>query len=312
MQQKQSVAVLPLSEGETLQETGKKLRALCLFSSFRRRYDKKERTIALSADAKRCSARSTTAQSVQGSSFMNRKSSRHSAGGGARCSAFTGKERFVSSHDPTCARSDTVRPFRPRARHRFRTALSCVLAVLLFCASAIVTPNAEAAGAPAPKILIAFFSLTGNTRLIARDIQKMTGGDLFEIRPVHSYGPDFDGAVEQARRELRENARPLLKDTVADFESYDVVFVGFPNWVGTMPMPVFSFLEQYDFSGKTIIPFCTHGTSGPSSTFRDLAALPLHSVILEGLAIYRNDVRSAEGRVREWLHNLGYLKDEAR
>ena len=172
---------------------------------------------------------------------MNRKNTRHSAGGGAGCSAFTGKERFFSSHDPTCARSDTVRP--SRARHRFRTALSCALAVLLFCASAIVAPHAEAAAAPAPKILIAFFSLTGNTRLIARDIQKMTGGDLFEIRPVHGYGPDFDGAVEQARRELRENARPPLKETVSDIRSYDVVFVGFPNWVGTMPMPVFTFLE---------------------------------------------------------------------
>lgn len=241
---------------------------------------------------------------------MNRKNTRHSAGGGAGCSAFTGKERFFSSHDPTCARSDTVRP--SRARHRFRIALSCALAVLLFCASAIVAPNAEAAAAPAPKILIAFFSLTGNTRLIARDIQKMTGGDLFEIRPVHGYGPDFDGAVEQARRELRENARPPLKETVSDIRSYDVVFVGFPNWVGTMPMPVFTFLEGHDLAGKTIVPFCTHGTSGPSNTFRDLAALPLHAVVLEGLAVYRNDVRSAEGRVRKWLHDLGYLKDEAR
>ncbi len=192
-----------------------------------------------------------------------------------------------------------------------RTILAAA-AILLFCGTACAFQADGANQGEGQRILIAFFSLSGNTRLIARDIQEMTGGDLFEIRPVRSYGPDFESTVEQARKELAEKARPLLKDAVADFEGYDVIFVGFPNWVGTMPMPVFSFLEQYDFSGKTIVPFCTHGTSGPASTFRDLAALPLHAVILEGLAVYRNDVPHAEERVREWLHNLGYLKKEAR
>ena len=185
--------------------------------------------------------------------------------------------------------------------------------VFVFCGTASAAPQSNSSThADSSRMLIAYFSLSGNTRLIARDIQRMTGGELFEIRPVRRYGPDFDTAVEQARQELREQARPKLKETISDMSRYDVVFVGFPNWVGTMPMPVFSFLEQYDFSGKTIVPFCTHGTSGPASTFRDLAALPLHAVILEGLAVYRNDVPHAEARVREWLHNLGYLKQEAR
>lgn len=216
-------------------------------------------------------------------------------------------------------------PFRRRAQEfpRHRGPDTATLAerirhaafMLLLSLTAVVVAAAPSpAGQPAPpsqrapNILIAYFSLSGNTRLIARDIQKMTGGDLFEIRPVHSYGPDFDTAVEQARRELAEQARPPLQEHVDDMARYDVVFVGFPNWVGTMPMPVFTFLEQHDFRGKTIVPFCTHGTSGPSNTVRDLKALNLHAAVRQHIAIYRNDVHSAEDRVRAWLKELGYLK----
>lgn len=159
----------------------------------------------------------------------------------------------------------------------------------------------------APRILIAYFSMSGNTRLIARDIQKMTGGDLFEIKAVREYGPDFDSAVEQAREELQNRARPALQAKVVNMQDYDVVFVGFPNWVGTMPMAVFSFLEQHDFTGKTLVPFCTHGTSGISNTITDLKKLNLQAKIREHIAIYRNDVKDAEEPLRNWLNGLGYL-----
>lgn len=159
-----------------------------------------------------------------------------------------------------------------------------------------------------PRILIAYFSLTGNTRLIAHDIQNMVGGDLFAIETVRQYGPDFDTAVEQAREELRNHARPELQAKVANMRDYDIVFVGFPNWVGTMPMAMFTFLEQHDFSGETIVPFCTHGTSGISDTISDLKKLNLQATIQEHIAIYRNDVRDAEATVREWLRGLGYLR----
>ena len=157
------------------------------------------------------------------------------------------------------------------------------------------------------RILIAYFSLSGNTRLIAHDIQKMIGGDLFEIKAVRQYGPDFDTAVEQAREELRNNARPELQAKIPNIQDYDSIFVGFPNWVGTMPMAVFSFLEQHNFSGKTIVPFCTHGTSGVSNTVTDLKKLNLQATIREHIAFYRNDVKDAEVPVRNWLRNLGYL-----
>ena len=157
------------------------------------------------------------------------------------------------------------------------------------------------------RILVAYFSMSGNTRLIAHDIQRMTGGDLFEIKTVREYGPDFDSAVEQAREELRNDARPELQVKVANMQDYDVVFVGFPNWVGTMPMAVFSFLEQHDFTGKTLVPFCTHGTSGISNTISDLKKLNLHAEIREHIDFYRNDVKNAEESVRNWLRELGYL-----
>ena len=156
-------------------------------------------------------------------------------------------------------------------------------------------------------ILIAYFSLSGNTKLIAQDIQQATGGDLFEIRPASAYGPDFDTTLERAREELRTRARPELKERVPDMEKYDVVFLGFPNWVGTMPMAVFSFLEQHDFRGKTIFPFCTHGTSGISRTIEDLKALGLQARIREHIDFYRNDVKDATEPVRNWLRKLGYL-----
>lgn len=156
-----------------------------------------------------------------------------------------------------------------------------------------------------PRILIAYFSLSGNTRLIAQDIQSMIGGELIEIKAERTYGPDFDNAVEQAREELRVQARPKLTATVSNMQDYDVIFVGFPNWVGTMPMAVFSFLEEYDFSGKTLIPFCTHGTSGISETVNDFKKLTPHAVIGEYIDFFRNDVKDAEIPLQNWLKNSG-------
>lgn len=180
---------------------------------------------------------------------------------------------------------------------------------IAYAGSAYAQQNNDVISAASPpRILIAYFSMSGNTRLIAHDIQKMTGGDLFEIKTVREYGPDFDSAVEQAREELRSGARPELQAKVTNMQTYDVVFVGFPNWVGTMPMAVFSFLEQHDFTGKTLVPFCTHGTSGISNTISDLKKLNLHAEIREHIAFYRNDVKNAEESVRNWLRELGYLK----
>lgn len=183
-----------------------------------------------------------------------------------------------------------------------------ILMFLLMIVETGFAEQQESTNKAEPRILITYFSLSGNTRLIARDIQKMTGGDLFEIKAERTYGPDFDSAVEQAREELRVNARPKLTAAVSNMQDYDVIFVGFPNWVGTMPMAVFTFLEQYDFSGKTLIPFCTHGTSGISSTITDFKKLNPKANILEYIDFFRNDVKDAEIPLQNWLKKLGYLK----
>lgn len=180
--------------------------------------------------------------------------------------------------------------------------------VMIFSVNAYAQKNSGSDSAvSSPRILVAYFSMSGNTRLIAQDIQRMTGGDIFEIKAVGEYGPDFDSAVEQAREESRNGARPELRAKVADMQDYDVVFVGFPNWVGTMPMAVFSFLEQHDFTGKILVPFCTHGTGGIGNTISDLKKLNLHAEIREHIDFYRNDVKNAEEPVRNWLRELGYL-----
>ena len=201
-----------------------------------------------------------------------------------------------------------ILPARNNIMKRFLLTLIMAFSIA-YAGSAYAQQNNDVISAASPpRILIAYFSMSGNTRLIAHDIQKMTGGDLFEIKTVREYGPDFDSAVEQAREELRSSARPELQAKVTNMQTYDVVFVGFPNWVGTMPMAVFSFLEQHDFTGKTLVPFCTHGTSGISNTISDLKKLNLHAEIREHIAFYRNDVKNAEESVRNWLRELGYLK----
>jgi flavodoxin len=102
----------------------------------------------------------------------------------------------------------------------------------------------------------------GNTEVIAKMIQEMTEGDLFRIDTVNSYPEDYTETTEVAKKELDDNARPELSNNVKNMDSYNVIFLGYPIWWRTMPMALFTFLEEYDFSGKTIIPFCTHEGSG--------------------------------------------------
>lgn len=110
----------------------------------------------------------------------------------------------------------------------------------------------------------------GNTEVAAKKIQELTGGDLFHIDTVAVYPHDYTETTEVAMTEKKTNARPDLTDVVDDMDAYDVIYLGYPNWWGTFPMAVFTFLESYDFSGKTIIPFCTHEGSGLGNSERDI------------------------------------------
>ena len=141
----------------------------------------------------------------------------------------------------------------------------------------------------------------GNTEVIAKKIQKLTGSDIFQIKTVKSYPEDYTETTNVAQKELRENARPELTKIVNDMDSYDVIYIGYPNWWGTMPMGVYTFLESYDFSGKTIIPYCTHEGSGMGSSELDIKKLCPNAKVLSGLAIKGSNVKSAAGTIKSWL-----------
>lgn len=145
----------------------------------------------------------------------------------------------------------------------------------------------------------------GNAARIAGWIQQEVGGDLHSIVVEEPYPSNYDECLDRVADEKVDNARPALRTHVENMEDYDIVFLGFPNWWYTLPMPVLTFVEEYDLSGKTIVPFVTHGTGGLSATIRDLtAALPEGTVILDEIGVYRSEVTSSQSAVLEWLRGL--------
>jgi flavodoxin len=154
------------------------------------------------------------------------------------------------------------------------------------------------------KILVAYFSHSGNTREIADQIHNNVGGDVFEIKAVNTYPSDYDTVVKQARQELDSGYKPELKTKIENIESYDVVFIGYPDWWGTIPAPVRTLLSDYDFSQKTIAPFCTHEGSGLGRSVSDISKLCPKSTVLEGVAIRGRDAKTAQNKVSEWLQEI--------
>jgi flavodoxin len=148
---------------------------------------------------------------------------------------------------------------------------------------------------------------TGNTEVIAKKIQGLTGSDLFQIHTVKPYPEDYTETTLVAQDELSGNARPELTEMVADMDSYDVIYLGYPNWCGTMPMAVFTFLDSYDFSGKTIVPYCTHEGSGLGSSERDIKKLCPTAKVLSGLAIKGGTVDRAGKDLANWLKKLDLI-----
>lgn len=158
------------------------------------------------------------------------------------------------------------------------------------------------------KLLIAYFSHSGNTRIVAETIQKLAGGELFAIETVKPYPQDYNTVVEIAKREQTANERPQLLNQSTDMAAYDTIILGYPNWWNTMPMPVFTFLEAYDFSGKTILPYCTHEGSGLGRSERDIARLCPGASVMGGLPIRGSSVRSAQTAVSDWLKHAKLIE----
>ena len=165
----------------------------------------------------------------------------------------------------------------------------------------VESSSAQFSGQSGGNILIAYFSWGGNTRGIAEEIQRQTGADLFEIEMVTPYSTDYNTVLDQAQEAQNNQDRPELSTHVEDMSQYDTVILGYPNWWASIPMPVASFLEEYDFSGKTIVPFCSHGGGRFGQSLTAITKLAPDTVLGEGLAISYSGGPSLSADVATWL-----------
>lgn len=143
----------------------------------------------------------------------------------------------------------------------------------------------------------------GNTEVIAEYIQELDGADLFKVEPAVEYPEDYMQCIDVAKKEQKDDARPEIKETLASIDGYDTVYIGFPNWWGTLPMPMFTQLEQLDFSGKTVKPFVTHEGSGFGSSAKDIAKLCKGAEIKQGLSIPGANVHDVKDTVMHWIED---------
>lgn len=152
-------------------------------------------------------------------------------------------------------------------------------------------------------ILITYYSHSSNTKKLAELITQQTYSSLVEIVPKEAYPRDYNTVVAQAKKEIFVSFRPALKSAPQDISSYDTIFVGTPNWWSSIAPPIATFLESNDFTGKTIIPFCTHGGGGLGHIMQDIAKLCPSAIILNGFGGYGNSCSSSQ--VSIWLRNIG-------
>lgn len=148
----------------------------------------------------------------------------------------------------------------------------------------------------------------GNTARLAQWIQEYVGGDLFPIVVAEPYPDDYDECLERAADEEAENARPELENHLDSISNYDVIFLGFPNWWASIPMPIASFLEEYDFTGKTIIPFCSHGGGRFGQSLTAIAKLVPDATMGEALSVHYSDGDSLPDDIMKWLKSNGILE----
>ena len=169
------------------------------------------------------------------------------------------------------------------------------------------------------KTLIAFFSRAdenyfggamryvkvGNTEIVVNDMKDMIDADTFKIEMKEPYSPVYMTCIDEAKKDLRAKARPELVSMPEDIDGYDTVILAYPNYWGTMPMAVFTFLEQFDFSGKTILPLCTNEGSGMGSSVRDIQKACPGADVKAGLAITGSRAQESAGAVEKWLKKNG-------
>ncbi len=222
--------------------------------------------------------------------------------------------------DPTGAETGSLRVYRGGGWNDFaknmRSAYRATLAqnkssfnigMRLVCSA--VTISGSVSGAESEKntnrggkMLIAYFSWSGNTEGAAKEIQSQTGTDLFKIELVKPYSSDYNTVLDEAQRDQNKQARPELSTHIENMEDYDIIFIGYPNWWASIPMPIASFLEEYDFSGKTIIPFCSHGGGRFGQSLTAISKLAPDAVLGEGLSIHYSGGSTLSDDIAEWLN----------
>ena len=177
--------------------------------------------------------------------------------------------------------------------------------LLLFAAFFFIMEANMEAQNQRPNILIAYFSWGGNTKGIAQQIHQKAGGDIFEIECVTPYSSNYNTVLQEAQRDQRAQARPALRNRITNIAQYDVIILGYPNWWATIPMPIATFLEQYDFSGKTIIPFCSHGGGRFGQSLTDIEKLAPLARLGDALSVHYSGGSSLTNDINAWLRKNG-------
>lgn len=167
--------------------------------------------------------------------------------------------------------------------------------------------SANAVNIAANNILIVYFTWSGNSRALAGYAREITGGNIFEIVPTQAYPSQYRATTEQARAELNNNYLPEIKNKIGNLSSFDIIILCYPNWWGTIPQIVKRFLQDNDFSGKTIAPICTHEGSRMGRSLADIRALCPNSTITESLDIRGGSVGNARNTVRDWINKIGII-----
>lgn len=150
-----------------------------------------------------------------------------------------------------------------------------------------------------------FYSWSGNTKAIAERIHQKVGGDMVELELVKPYSANYNTCIDEAKRDQEQGARPELKTKIANMDQYDVVYLGYPNWWASIPMPIATLLESYDFSGKTIAPFCSHGGGRLGQSITDIAKLAPGATVKEALSVHYGGDGSLPRDIDTWLRKNG-------
>ncbi len=187
--------------------------------------------------------------------------------------------------------------------HIFHTSDKKILIAYFSVPENVTTEGIDAnAGA---SIVVRNNNVLGNMQYMAMTIQEAVGGELFRIETTEQYPLEHSALVDKAKLEQNKDVRPELATHIDNLNQYDTIFLGYPNWWGDMPQPLYTFLEEYDFSGKTIIPFNSHGGSGFSNTIKEIKKLqPDATVSNEGLSISRNDVSGSAQKIIDWAKGI--------